>query len=537
MTMEATWQALHEERAKPFGTLPGLVQLHARLWPEKAALVQDAEQVDYATLDRLVDRAAAAMQRDGIRPGDVIAICGLNSIRYAVAFVAALRAGAAVAPLAPLTTPQALGLMIDNCEARIVFADGAGNGVAAIEHASHRPRGVGLDDATSLRGFDEWLAPEGAVPTPVPADPEAVFNIIYSSGTTGTPKGIVHTNQLRWPQICSITLSLYQPDSVTLVSTPLYSNTTLVSFLPALGCGGTVVLMKKFDAAAYLALAQRHRVTNSMLVPVQYRRLMEHSDFDRHDLSSFRVKFSTSAPFPASLKAEVLRRWPGALIEFYGMTEGGGSCMLLAHEHPDKLDSVGQPMPGHDIRIIGEDGVELAPGGIGEIVGHSPFMMKGYNKEPGKSAATLWTDSTGKRFIRTGDIGRFDEDGFLTIMDRAKDTIISGGFNIYPSDIEAVLVQHEAVAEAAVVGVPSERWGETPIAVIVPKAGASATAEEIREWANARLGKTQRISAAYLTDALVRNDIGKVSKRHLRDEYAQRTLQAEAATGASNAGR
>ncbi|MFA7504493.1 MAG: class I adenylate-forming enzyme family protein [Burkholderiaceae bacterium] len=536
MTIEQKWQALDAERAKPFGTLPDLVRVHAGLWPEQAALVQDGEQLDYATLDRLVDRAAAAMQRDGIHAGDVVAICSLNSIRYAVAFVAALRAGAAVAPLAPLTTPQALGLMLDNCDAKILFADGAGNGVAAVDHAAHSPRAVGLDDATPFQGFDQWLAPEGTAPAAIRADPEAVFNIIYSSGTTGTPKGIVHTNQLRWPQICSVALSLYQPDSVTLVSTPLYSNTTLVSFLPALGCGGTVVLMKKFDPATYLALAAKHRVTSSMLVPVQYRRLMEHPDFDRHDLSSFRVKFSTSAPFSAALKAEVLRRWPGALVEFYGMTEGGGSCMLLAHEHPDKLESVGQPMAGHDIRIIDEDGVELEAGGIGEIVGHSPFMMAGYNKEPEKSAATIWTDPTGKRFIRTGDIGRFDEDGFLTIMDRAKDTIISGGFNIYPSDIEAVLVQHEAVAEAAVVGVPSDRWGETPIAIIVPNEGAGATADEIREWANARLGKTQRISSAWFAAALIRNDIGKVSKRHLRDEYAQRALQAEAAAGIPRAG-
>lgn len=245
MTMDERWQALDAERAKPFGTLPDLVRVHAGLWPEKAALVQDGEQLDYATLDRLVDRAAAAMQRDGIRAGDVVAICSLNSIRYAVAFVAALRAGAAVAPLAPLTTPQALGLMLDNCDAKILFADGAGNGVAAVEHAARSPLAIGLDDATPFHGFDQWLAPEGTAPAAIPANPEAVFNIIYSSGTTGTPKGIVHTNQLRWPQICSITLSPYQPDSVTIISTPLYSNTTLVSFLPALGCGGTVVLMKK----------------------------------------------------------------------------------------------------------------------------------------------------------------------------------------------------------------------------------------------------------------------------------------------------
>ncbi|MCO5119077.1 MAG: acyl--CoA ligase [Burkholderiaceae bacterium] len=536
MTTNERLETLDAMRTKEFGTLPDLLRLHARLAPRKTALIQDAGQIEYAALDRLVDRAAAALQRDGIRPGDVVAICALNSIRYAVAFIAALRAGAAVAPLAPLTTPEALGLMLDNCDAKILLADGAGNGVAAAGQAARPLEAVGLDEATPFPAFDQWLAPQGTAPAPVPADPDAVFNIIYSSGTTGTPKGIVHTNRLRWPQICGGTLSAYQPDSVTIVSTPLYSNTTLVSFLPALGGGGTVVLMKKFDPAGFLALAEKHRATNAMLVPVQYRRLMEHPGFDRHDLSSFRIKFSTSAPFSASLKAEVLRRWPGGLVEYYGMTEGGGSCMLLAHEHPDKLGSVGRPMDGHDIRIIDEDGVELPAGSIGEIVGHSPFMMTGYNKEPEKSAATIWTDPAGKRFIRTGDIGRFDEDGFLTIMDRAKDTIISGGFNIYPSDIEAVLAQHEAVAEAAVVGVPSDRWGETPIAVIVPNEGFTAvTADEIREWANARLGKTQRIAAAWLASALPRNDIGKVSKRHLRDEYARRAQQVEEAAGPAGA--
>lgn len=536
MTTQDAWQEVDAFLAQEFGTIPELLRLHARLCPDKAAVVQGSEQVDRATFDRLVDRAAAAMQRDGVNAGDVIAICALNSIRYAIAFMAALRAGVAVAPLAPLSTAESLELMLANCDAKILFADSQGNGVAAARLADRGLRIVGLDEAVPFPAFDRWLAPEDTRPEAVPANPEAVFNIIYSSGTTGAPKGIVHTHQLRWRQIIGSATNYYRPDSVTLVSTPLYSNTTLVSFLPALAGGGTVVLMAKFTPPEFLALAQAHRVTHAMLVPVQYRRLMEYPDFDRHDLASFRMKFCTSAPFSAALKAEILRRWPGGLIEYYGMTEGGGSCQLLAHDHPDKLHTVGRPIEGHDIRVIDEDGVELPAGSIGEIVGHSHVMMAGYNKAPEKSAATIWLDATGKPFIRTGDIGRFDEDGFLTIMDRAKDTIISGGFNIYPSDIEAVLVQHPAVAEAAVVGVPSDRWGETPVAVIVPKGGIDTTADEIREWANARLGKTQRIAAAYLESALIRNDIGKVSKRHLRDEYARRTQQAEAAANARGAG-
>ncbi len=250
---------------------------------------------------------------------------------------------------------------------------------------------------------------------------------------------------------------------MTLLSTPLYSNTTLVCFFPTLAGGGTVVLMKKFDAGKYLELAQAHRMTHTMLVPVQYRRLMDRPDFGDFDLSSTHLKFCTSAPFSAELKGEVLTRWPGGLVEYFGMTEGGGTCILIAHEHPDKLHTVGQPAPGHDIRLIDEDGVQVGAGVVGEIVGRSGGMMNGYHGQPGKTAEATWVSPEGWSFIRTGDVGRFDEEGFLTLMDRKKDMIISGGFNIYPSDIEAEIVQHPEVVEAAVVGVPStpganRRW-------------------------------------------------------------------------------
>jgi acyl-CoA synthetase (AMP-forming)/AMP-acid ligase II len=231
------------------------------------------------------------------------------------------------------------------------------------------------------------------------------------------------------------------------------------------------------------------------------------------------MKFCTSAPFAAALKADILRRWPGGLIEYYGMTEGGGTVVLRAHEHPDKLATVGQPAEGHDIRLIDEAGREVAPGEIGEVVGHSPAMMKGYHRQPEKTREAEWYAPDGKRFIRTGDVGRFDADGFLTLMDRRKDMIISGGFNVYPSDLEAVLVQHPAVAEAAVVGVASQRWGETPVAFVVTEVGAGGTANQLRDWTNARLGKTQRLAAVEIIDALPRSAIGKILKRELRDTF------------------
>lgn len=192
--------------------------------------------------------------------------------------------------------------------------------------------------------------------------------------------------------------------------------------------------------------------------------------------------------------------------------------MLVAHEHPDKLASVGCPMPGNDIRIINAEGRELPRGEVGEIVGRSDFMMVGYHKAPQKTEQASWHDAQGRRFIRTGDLGRFDQDGFLFIVGRAKDTIISGGFNLYPSDIEAVLQEHPAVLECAVAGIPSEKWGETPIAVAVTD-GSVTDAGTLREWANSRLGKTQRISDLKQVAALPRNGLGKISRQQVREHW------------------
>ena len=232
------------------------------------------------------------------------------------------------------------------------------------------------------------------------------------------------------------------------------------------------------------------------------------------------MKTCTSAPFAADLKADILKRWPGGLVEIYGMTEGGGSCLLRAHEFPHKLHTVGQPAPGHDIRIIGEDGKELPRGETGEIVGRSMSIMTGYHNQPKKTAEAEWYSPEGERFIRTGDVGRFDEDGFLVLGDRKKDMIITGGFNVYPSDLEAELAKHPAVAESAVVGIPSREWGETPAAFIVLRDGRNRDApKSLRQWLNARVGKTQRLTYASIVETLPRSSIGKVLKRQLRDEF------------------
>lgn len=512
---------LEQLLAQDNGSIPELVHLHAQARPAHPALIAGDRQLDYAGFDALIDRVAAALQRDGLAAGQAIAISAQSSIEYVAVYLGAVRAGGSVAPLQPGAAPDQIAAMLDDAAASHLFLD---DGVArALANATRPIRAlrIALDGSSAGRPFADWLEPVGAAPAPVPLAPDAPFNLIYSSGTTGAPKGIVQSQRMRWAHVRRGDVHGYGPNTVSLISTPLYSNTTLVSLFPTIALGGTTVLMTRFDAGELLRLAERHRVTHAMLVPVQYDRILRHDAFAHTDLSSFHMKFATSAPFSAALKAEVLARWPGGLIEYFGMTEGGGTCILAAHKFPDKLHTVGQPAPGHDIRIIDDAGRELPAGEVGEIVGHSPFaMMNGYHGQPAATAAAEWRDATGKRFLRTGDLGRFDTDGFLTIVGRSKDVIISGGFNIYPVDLEAALAGHPAVSEAAVVGVPSVRWGETPVAFVVLAPGQSAEPEVLRAFANARLGNTQRIADVTIITALPRSAIGKVLKRELRASYA-----------------
>jgi len=499
----------------------------AQQQPQALALGDGQQLLDYRTLDRLVDRVAAALQRDGVKKGQAVASCATTGVPQAVWTLGTLRAGAVPAPIAPSVTPAQFGAMVADSGAAFVFVDDQATPLLPTLPPGVQP--IDLGGAGLGQPFDEWLAPEGTVPAPVALSPSDPFNIIYSSGTTGTPKGIVQPQGMRFAHMQRATRYAMDAQSVLLLATPLYSNTTLVAFYPALGAGARIHLMPRFDVEGYLRLAADLRATHNMLVPVQYRRLMGHRGFDAHDLSSFRLKLCTSAPFEAALKAQVLARWPGDLLEVYGMTEGGGACMLDARAHPHKLHTVGMPAAGHDLRLIDEAGRELpaGPQTVGEVVGRSPGMMTGYHGRPEQTREAEWFDAEGQRYIRTGDVGRFDEDGFLVLMDRRKDMVISGGFNIYPKDLEAVLREHPDVEDAAVFGVPSARWGETPVACVVLRAGRSVDLAVLRVWANERLGRTQRLAAVQALDELPRSAIGKVLKRELRERFAASGTKVE----------
>ncbi|WP_289080349.1 class I adenylate-forming enzyme family protein [uncultured Sulfitobacter sp.] len=504
----------------PTKTIVEVVRDNAKAHPEKLALVCDGQTVSWGAFDQRINKIANLLLSLGVSKGDNIAIISPNSIPYAELFMGILRAGACVTPLSTMASPDALQKMLTDCGARAIFVaaqylelvDGfiadldLARFAIDFDHPAFQPYGAAVDGASD-------------------SDPEIqiemsdAFNLIYSSGTTGTPKGILHNHWMRSAQMDRVSPNGYDDNARTLLSTPLYSNTTIVSFLPTLYGGSTVYLMPKFDARGYLEIVQREKITHTMLVPVQYKRIMDVADFDAFDLSSMQVKFSTSAPLRAEVKADVLARFPGKLLEYYGLTEGGGVTVLNSAEHPDKLHTVGQPAPGNEIRLIDETGAEVPKGAVGEICGRGPTMMAGYFGRDDLTADYIWRDAAGNVFFRSGDMGRFDEDGFLILSDRKKDMIISGGLNIYADDLELVLLADPDVTDAAVIGVPSDAWGETPYGLVVLREGATRSGDDICADANAKLGKSQRLSAVELREELPRSSIGKILKKELRAPF------------------
>jgi len=504
----------------PTKTIVEVVRDNAKAHPEKLALVCDGQTVSWGAFDQRINKIANLLLSLGVSKGDNIAIISPNSIPYAELFMGILRAGACVTPLSTMASPDALQKMLTDCGARAIFVaaqylelvDGfiadldLARFAIDFDHPAFQPYGAAVDGASD-------------------SDPEIqiemsdAFNLIYSSGTTGTPKGILHNHWMRSAQMDRVSPNGYDDNARTLLSTPLYSNTTIVSFLPTLYGGSTVYLMPKFDARGYLEIVQREKITHTMLVPVQYKRIVDVPDFDAFDLSSMQVKFSTSAPLRAEVKADVLARFPGKLLEYYGLTEGGGVTVLNSAEHPDKLHTVGQPAPGNEIRLIDETGAEVPKGAVGEICGRGPTMMAGYFGRDDLTADYIWRDAAGNVFFRSGDMGRFDEDGFLILSDRKKDMIISGGLNIYADDLELVLLADPDVTDAAVIGVPSDAWGETPYGLVVLREGATRSGDDICADANAKLGKSQRLSAVELREELPRSSIGKILKKELRAPF------------------
>ena len=504
---------------EPFGDYCAVLREWSARQPDAIALRDETGELSWADLEDRVERLAARMTVTGLQHGQAVAILGTSNIAYALVFLAAIRAGGVAAPLTTSATTEQLEGMARDSGAKHLFIDAAKSAELGEGFLSDL-------DHVALEDIDDWMAPVGTRAPVRPPAPEDEFNIIYSSGTTGRPKGIVHSHLMRWRQFAATATSFLEKGMQvrSLASTPLYSNTTMVAFLPVLLAGGTLRIMGKFDAARWLEHAEADRTNLTMLVPVQYQRLMDAPTLDQTDLSSLAVKYCTSAPFAPALKQEVLRRMPGGLIEIYSMTEGGVVCLLYAHDHPDKLHTVGRPAPGSELQVLSDDDEPLPAGEAGNLVGRSHTMMTGYKNQPGKTREGYWTDpESGETWQRMGDIGRIDADGFVELVGRAKDMIISGGFNIYPSDLETVLENEEDVMEAAVIGVPSKRWGETPVGFVRLSEEARG-ADTILAAVNGKLGKTQRLAQLHVIEEMPRSHIGKLLKTDLRDEAALRGL-------------
>ncbi|MEP3051847.1 MAG: class I adenylate-forming enzyme family protein [Erythrobacter sp.] len=508
-----TEQTMLSHLSAPYGSFLQTLREWGEIQPDHPALGDETVSISWAEMNDRIERLAARLIEDGLERGQSVAILGRSSVNYALVFLAAVRAGGVAAPLTTSASADQLRGMAADSGARHIFIDAA--------KAQELGAGFMPDlDHVALEDIDRWMAPAGTFAPAIDPQPGDPFNIIYSSGTTGIPKGIVHSHQMRWRQFAATAASYLAAEMEvrSLASTPLYSNTTMVAFLSCLLAGGTLRIMGKFDCAAWLEFAQRDRTTLTMLVPVQYQRLMDFDGFDQFDLSALAMKYCTSAPFAPPLKRAVLERMPGGLVEIYSMTEGGVVCLLTCHEFPDKLHTVGRPAPGSELKVLDDDDNPVEPGQPGNLIGLSTTMMAGYKNQPGKTRDGYWIDpETGIPWQRMGDIGRVDEDGFVELVGRAKDMIISGGFNIYPSDLEAALELESDVVEAAVVGIASERWGETPIGFVVLGDGARS-AEEICGAVNARLGKTQRLSALHAIDDMPRSHIGKLLKTELREQ-------------------
>jgi len=501
--------------AEPFGSFPQVLSDWAALQPDEIALRDQVGELTWGELDDQVERIAARLQADGLDRGQSVAILGTSTIPYALVFLAAVRAGGVAAPLTTSASAEQLAGMAADSGASHIFVDRAKLTELGEDCFPGMTRVV-LDEE-----LDSWMAAPGTRAAPFEPAEGDPFNIIYSSGTTGIPKGIVHSHLMRWRQFsgtASAFLAAGGGRVISLASTPLYSNTTMIAFLPPLLAGGTVRIMGKFDTRRWLAHAEADRTNVTMLVPVQYQRLMDEPEFDHFDLSGLVAKYCTSAPFSAELKREVLRRMPGSLIEIYSMTEGGVVCLLQAHEFPDKLHTVGRPAPGSELKVLDDADNEVPPGTPGNLIGRSGTMMSGYKNQPGKTREGYWTDpATGETWQRMGDIGRIDAEGFVELVGRAKDMIISGGFNIFPSDLEAVLETDDRVAEAAVIGMPSRRWGETPVGFVRLAPGfTEAHLPSIMSETNAKLGKTQRLAALHAIGEMPRSHIGKLLKTELR---------------------
>jgi len=499
-----------------FLTFSDQIALHGRFRSADPALIGEQQTLTWQELDSSGNRYGHALIKAGIHLGDCICCLLPNTLRAYELILGIWRAGAVVVPLSPLMTPETLGNMIADCGAPLLISDGDYAELAAETCAR---AGIGHIDFHT--GLDQFLADTPDSNPGVIVPPDNLCNIIYSSGTTGTPKGIPHTHRGRTAiSACLVGDLGFSRHSKAISVIPPHSNGGWLSWLPAFVVGCPTVILSAFEPRSYLETVKRERPTHGFLVPTICGALLEQPDIEDMGLESFQGALTAGAPMPAAMKQRMMELTDNGLWELWGLTESVAT-MISPQEMLSRPESVGRPMIGSDLRIIDDQGNDITGAGVGEIVGRSSSMMPGYLNRPEANQESQWFAEDGSLYFRTGDVGEIDDGGYLTLRGRIKDMIISGGLNVFPVDIESILLQHDAIADAAVIGIEHPKWGESPIAYVIVQPGADCDLDAVKEWANGQLAKHQRLADVVAADEFPRNTLGKVLKQELVNRYTE----------------
>ena len=495
--------------------LGDIVRLQATGRDRATALICGNEVLTYGALERRANQIANGLHAAGIGAGDRVAYLGFNGLPYFEILFGAAKVGAIFVPLNwRLAAPEVAAVLADAGVKRIF--------------ATRRMAAQLTDPSVPVEWVDEpgycaWRDGQSSSDPFVSVDSADCAVLIYTSGTTGSPKGVMLSHgslltlRLQVPVEAEPDWNRWSHDDVSLIVMPLFHVGGLCLALWTLLYGASGVVVPSFDIDEILQELIRHSVSKLFLVPTALRLLIEHPRVDQADLSRIRYIMYGAAPIPLELLRKCMNKLRCGFIQMYGMTETAGTVTVLTpldHEGDgtDPLSSVGRALPGVKLAIADADGRNLPPGEIGEVLIRSPSMMTGYWGMPEATAEVLTAG-----WLRSGDAGYLDRDGYLHLCDRVKDMIISGGENIYPAEVENAIHDHPDVAEVAVIGVPSERWGETVHAVIVPRTGIEPDPQSIIAWTRTRIAGYKVPRSIEFVDQLPRNPSGKVLRRLLRE--------------------